>query len=212
MLGTYPDLGYTIAALSRHATNPSPDHQCALEHVFRYLQATSDHQLILRHGTLGNSTLLGYADADWASDVNDCKSTSGYMFKLRGSAISWSSKKQAAIVLSSTKAEYITRAHTTKEAIWLRQLLFELGQDMSSPTILRIDNQSTITIAQNPEFYDCTKHINIHYHFLQQVIDDGMVVLTYTPTGEQVANALTKGLPPASHNKFKSLMGVHHLD
>ena len=164
MLGTHPDLGYTIAALSRHATNPSPDHQHALEHVFCYLQATSDHQLILRRGTLGNSTLLGYADADWASDVNDCKSTSGYMFKLRGSAISWSSKKQAAIVLSSTKAEYITRAHTTKKAIWLRQLLFELGQDMSSPTILCIDNQSTITIAQNPEFYDCTKHINIHYH------------------------------------------------
>ena len=88
MLGTCPDLSYTIAALSHHAANPSPNHQHALERMFRYLQATSDHRLILGHGTSGDSTLLGYANADWASDVNDRKSTSGYVFKLRGGAIS----------------------------------------------------------------------------------------------------------------------------
>jgi hypothetical protein len=115
-------------------------------------------------------------------------------------------------VLSSTEAEYIAGAHATKEAVWLRQLLSKLGQDMSSPTVLCIDNQSTITIAWNPEFHDRTKHIDVRYHFLRQVVDDGMVELTYTPTGEQVANVLMKGLPPASHNKFKSLMGIHRLD
>src|SRR6266851_1057801 len=166
MLGTRPNLGYAIAALGHHATNPGPDHQHALECMFHYLQATSNHRLVLGRGTSGNSTLLGYADADWASDVNNCKSTLGYMFKLGGGAISWSSKKQAAIALSSTEAEYITRAHAAKEAIWLRQLLTELGQDMSSPTVLHIDNQSAIAIAWNPEFHDHTKHIDIHYHFL----------------------------------------------
>src|SRR6266851_9956828 len=109
MLGTHPDLGYAIAALGHHTANPGPDHQHTLERVFRYLQVTSDHRLVLGHGTSGDSTLLGYADADWARDVNNHKSTLGYMFKLGGGAISWSSKKQAAITLSSTEAEYITR-------------------------------------------------------------------------------------------------------
>ena len=146
--------------------NPGPDHQRALEHVLQYLWATADHQLILSRSAFSSPTLLGYADADWASDVNDCKSMSGYVFTLGGGAISWSLKKQTTVALSSTKAEYITGAHTAKEAVWLRQLLAELGQGMPSPTILHIDNQSAIAIAQNPEFHECMKHINVHYHFL----------------------------------------------
>jgi hypothetical protein len=166
MLGTRPDLGYAIAALGRHAANPGPDHQRALERVFWYLRATSDQQLVFGWGSLGGSTLFGYADADWASDVNNRKSTSGYMFKLAGAAVSWSSKKQTSVALSSTEAEYISGAHTAKEAVWLRQLLSELGLDTSSPTILHIDNQSTIAIAKNPEFHDRMKHIDVRYHFL----------------------------------------------
>jgi len=88
MLGTHPDLSYTIATLSHHTANPGPDHQCALKHMFCYLQMTSDHQLILGHGTSGNSTLLSYADANWASNINDHRLTLGYIFKLGGGAIS----------------------------------------------------------------------------------------------------------------------------
>jgi hypothetical protein len=211
MLGTCPDLGYAIAALSCHTTNPGPNHQRTLKHVFWYLRATSDQQLVFKHGTPGGSTLLGYANANWASDVNDYRSTLGYVFKLAGATVSWSSKKQTSVTLSSTEAEYISGALATKEAIWLRQLLSELGLNTLSPTVLCIDNQSTIAIAKNPEFHDCTKHIDICYHFLWQVINDGMVELLYIPTGNQVADMLMKGLPPASHNKFWDAMGVHHL-
>jgi len=133
---------------------------------------------------------------------------SGYTFKLAGAAVSWSSKKQTSVTLSSTEAEYISGAHAAKEAIWLRQLLSELSLDTSSPTILHINNQSTIMIAKNPEFHDHMKHIDIHYHFLWQVIKDKMVELQYIPTREQVADALTKGLPPMSFNKFQDAMGV----
>jgi hypothetical protein len=208
MLGTHPDLGYAIAALGRHAANPGPDHQHALERVFRYLWATSDHQLVFEQGAPSGSTLIGYADADWASNVNDRKSTSGYTFKLAGATVSWSSKKQTCVALSSTEAEYISRAHAAKEAIWLRQLLSELGIDTSSPTVLHVDNQSAIAIAKNPEFHDRTKHIDVRYHFLRQVVEDRTVELCYTPTGGQVANALTKGLPPVLFNKFWDAMGV----
>ena len=151
--------------------------------------------------------LIGYADSNWASDINNRKSMSGYVFKLAGTAVSWSSKKQTTVALSSTKAKYITRVHTTKEAIWLRQLLSELGQG-THPTPLLIDNQSAIAIAKNPKFHNHTKHINIHYHFLQQVIDNNMVELEYVPTRDQVANVLTKGLPPALHNRFWDAMGI----
>jgi hypothetical protein len=84
--------------------------------------------------------LFGYPNADWASNVNDCKLTSSYMFKLAGAAVSWSSKKQISVTLSSIEVEYISGAHATKEAIWLRQLLFKLSLNTSSPTILHINN------------------------------------------------------------------------
>ena len=129
---------------------------------------------------------------DWASNVNDCKSTSGYMFKLAGTAVSWSSKKQTSIALSSTEAEYISGAHAAKEAVWLRQLLSELGLNTSSPTVLHIDNQSTIVITKNPEFHDCTKHIDIRHHFLQQVIEDGIVDPHWRPSRQ----CTDKGLAP----------------
>ncbi len=148
---------------------------------------------------------------NWASDVNDRKLMSSYTFKLAGAAVSWSSKKQTSVTLSSTEVEYISEAHAAKEAVWLRQLLSELSLNTSSPTILHVDNQSAIVIAKNPEFHDHTKHINVCYHFLWQVIEDGMVELCYIPTGDQVADALTKGLPPTSFNKFQDAMGVHCL-
>jgi hypothetical protein len=208
MLGTQPDLGYAIAALGHHTANPGLDHQRTLKCVFRYLKATSNQQLIFGHGVLNGSTLLGYTDTDWASDVNNHKLTLGYVFTLAGAAASWSSKKQTSIALSSTEAEYVARAHATKEAIWLRQLLSELRLDVSSPTVLHINNQSAIAIARNPEFHDSTKHIDVHYHFLQQVVEDKLIQLAYTPTGEQAADILTKGLPPASHIKFREAMGI----
>lgn len=117
MLGTRPDMAYTVAALGRHAACPGNEHQRALDRAFRYLRATSDWKLIFQRGTAEGTTLRGFVDADWASDVNDRKSTSGYVFMLAGGAISWSSKKQSSVALSSTEAEYIAAAHAAKEVI-----------------------------------------------------------------------------------------------
>ena len=156
--------------------------------------------------------LNGYVDADWASDMNDCKSTSGFVFMLAGGAVCWSSKRQASVALSSTKAEYIAAAHATKEVVWLRHLLSELGQAIDVPTHLHIDNQSAIAIAQNPEFHDRTKHSDVRYHFLQQKVDSKEILLTYLPTNDQIADALTKGLPRAKHEHFSKEMGLRRAD
>jgi hypothetical protein len=114
MLGTWPDLGYAIAALGCHTMNPGPNHQCTLERVLQYLWATVNHQLVLGYGASSSPTLLSYADANWASNVNNRKSMSGYIFTLGGGTISWSSKKQTTVALSSTEAKYTVPQKTSQ--------------------------------------------------------------------------------------------------
>jgi hypothetical protein len=176
--------------------------------MFKYLQAMSGQKLTFQRGSQDGNILHGFADADWASNVSDRKSTSGYVFKLAGGAVSWSLKKQSLVALSSTEAKYIAAAHAAKEAVWLRRFLGELSQCVTLPTTLYIDNQSAITITRNLEFHDRTKHIEVRYHFLQHEFMQGEVDLVYTPTREQVADALTKGLPHEKHEKFRDAMGV----
>jgi len=120
MIATQPNLAYAVGTLGHHTTTPGEEHLRALNRVFRYLQGTKGHELVFRRGTTDALTLKGYADADWASDRNDRKSTSGYVFILGGGTMSWSSKKQSAVALSSTEAEYIAGGHAAKEAVWLR--------------------------------------------------------------------------------------------
>jgi hypothetical protein len=211
MLGTRPDLAYTVAALGRHSATPGSDHERALDRAFRYLRATSDWQLVFQRGTPGGTVLHGFVDADWASDVNDRKSTSGFVFMLGGAAISWSSKKQTSVALSSTEAEYIAAAHATKEVVWLRRLLTELGLNLRPPTVLHVDNQSAIAIARNPEFHDRTKHIEVRHHFLRHKVEGEEIRLEYTPTDDQVADVLTKGIVHAKHERFSGAMGIRRL-
>jgi hypothetical protein len=157
-------------------------------------------------------TLHGYVDTDWASNINDRKSTSSFVFMLADGAISWSSKKQGVVALSSTESEYIAGAHAAKEATWLRQLLSNLGHGMSLPMLLHINSQSMITIAKNPEFHDQTKHIDIHYHYLRQKYESDEIALDYTLTHSQPANVLTKGLGCEKHDQFRFWMGMHNVD
>ena len=137
MLGTRPDLAYfqAVGALGRHAATPGDEHQRALDRVFRHLRATKDWRLVYQRGVPEGLTLTGYADADWANDLGDRKSTSGDVFKLAGGAISWSSKKHPSVALSSTEAEYIAGAHAAKELVWLRCLFGEVGLSDDDPTI-----------------------------------------------------------------------------
>jgi len=212
MLGTRPDIAYTVAALGRHAANPGIEHQHALDRLFRYLRGSSDYKLVYRCRVPGGDTILGYVDANWGSNVNDRKSTLGYTFTLSGGAISWSSKKQSAVALSSTEAEYIAGAHAAKEAIWLGRLFTGLQQPSSFPIPLLINNQSAIAIAKNPEFHDRTKHIDIRYHFLRHKVESGDITLNYVPTNDQSADVLTKGLAREKHKKFSKELGLRCAD
>jgi hypothetical protein len=126
MMGTRPDIAFAVSVVSRFASNPDQSHWLAVQQIFRYLRGTIDYELVYS-GSL--SSLVGYTDSDWAGDTDTRRSTSGYIFNLGSGAITWSSKRQPTISLSICEAEYIRQTQATKEAVWLRNLLRELGHE-----------------------------------------------------------------------------------
>jgi len=206
MLGTCLDLAYMVGILSQHTAVLGKDHVHTVQCTFRYLHAMIHHNLTFNGNECGE--LIGFSDTDWAANVNNHHSISGYVFMLSGAVVSWSSKKQGSMALLSTEAEYIAGAHAAKEAIWLRTLLSEFGELQEAPMTLLINNQSTITIVKNPAYHMHTKHIDVRYHFLCEKYASGELELQYVPTGEQLADVLMKGLVHEKHKRFCSGMGV----
>ena len=148
------------------------------------------------------------ADADGASQDHR-RAISGYVFMVDGGAVSWSSKKQELVTLSTTEAEYMAATHAVKEALWLRRLISDLFPDsLSAPTTLYGDNQSAIALAHGGQYHSRTKHIDIRYHFIRYIIEAGSIKLIYCPTDEQTADTLTKALPSAKVKHFAAAMGL----
>jgi len=152
--------------------------------------------------------LLGYVDADWASDTNDQRSITGHVFIMAGGAVSWSSKKQDSVALSSMEAEYMAATSATKEAIWITTFLNELKLFPVPKIKILVDNQSAISLAKNAVFHSHTKHIAICYHFIRKKVDAGEIELEYIPMNAQVADVLMKPLGREKHNYFVEGMGV----
>ena len=155
---TRPDIAYAVGIVSKFNNEPTEAHLTAVKRIFRYLKGTLN--LVLQYRVTGEN-LLGYTDANWASDVDCRHSTTGNVFMLSGGAISWLSQKQATVALSTAEAEYIAMGSATQESIWLHQLLSDLQFDIRSPTELREDNQGSIAMAKNPVGHKRTKHIGI---------------------------------------------------
>ena len=151
--------------------------------------------------------MQGYCDADMAGDLDTRKSTSGYIFTVAGGAVSWCSKLQKIVALSTTEAEYISATEASKEAIWLSRLGEDLGMSVSTP-VLGCDSQSAVYLAKNAMFHSRTKHIDVRHHFIRQVLEDGLVTLTKIKTQDNPADILTKSLGKAQHEHCIQLVGV----
>lgn len=152
--------------------------------------------------------LRGYCDADWAGDEGDRRSTTGYVFMLGVGAISWNSKRQPTIALSTTEAEYMAMSQCTKEAIWLRQLLADVGFVQQGGTQVLCDNQGAIALAKNPTHHSRTKHIDVQHHFIREQVEDQVIELKYVPTQAMVADVLTKALGKSQHLILIEKMGL----
>lgn len=190
---TRPDLCASVNYFSRFQSCFTNEHLTHAKRILRYIKQTLEMKMVLVKNE--NADLLhGYTDSDWANDVNDRKSISGYVFKIYDNTISWASRKQTTVSLSSTEAEYMSLATGICEAKWIRGLLKELGFDCSTATIIFEDNQSCIRIAQESCEHKRTKHIDVKYNFIQKSIADDEIQLRYKQTSEQLADIMTKAI------------------
>ena len=208
-VSTRPDITYSISTLAKFTSNPNQQHWTALKRVLRYLKGTVNYGLMYSSKT--SKECVGYSDADWAGDLDDRKSTSGYLFQISGGAVTWRSKKQSCVALSTAEAEYMALSSAAQEAVWLRQLTTELGSPPKTTTTIFEDNQSAICMTKNPQFHGRAKHIAIKYHFIREQVGNGTIKLKYCPTNEMLADMFTKGLSREQFGKLRSQAGIVEL-
>ena len=207
MLGNRPDIAYAIGILSQHAATPGKAHWDVLMRVYHYLRDTNNLKLTY-HGSSKAEELLGYIDTNFAGDTVDHRLSTGYTFILSSAAVSWASKRQHTVATSSTEAEYVAGSEAAKEAIWFRLILSELGMLKEGPTEILLDNQSAIALAKNPVFHGWMRHVEVQHHFIREKLEDGVITAEYVPTGDQVADVLTKGLAREKHDRFVKGLGL----
>ena len=206
LCNTRPDICQAVGVVSRFCGDSSEDHWGAVKRILRYVKGTIDFGIQFKHGN--NLRLLGYADADWAGDLQDRKSTSGYVFFLNGAPVSYCSKKQLSVALSTAEAEYMAASLAAQETMWLRCLLQEMGVEQEGATTLLQDNQGAIAIAKNPELHSRTKHIDIRYHFIRECVESKVIKEEYCATQDMVADILTKPLGGQVFSRLRSKLCV----
>ena len=219
MTQTRPDIAVSVGILNRTMASPAKRHLAAATRVLLYLKRTSNQSIIIQRpeelqtsnslNLLSHLYLLGYVDAEYTGDISTRKSTRGYLFMAAGAPISWASRKQQIITLSSTETKYVALTEVTQEALWLKRILGELklpGKLTAIP--LFNDNLGAAALAKNPEYKSRTKHMEIRWHWIKEVYQQGMIELPYITTGENLADGLTKPLGPRKFDTFnKSIVG-----
>ena len=210
MTATRPDIAFAVGYVSRFMENPQVEHWTAVKRILRYLQGTKTHGIYFQPGN--KVDFRGDSDADWAGDHSDRKSTSGYAFILMGAPISWGSKKQSSVSLSTSEAEYIASSLAVQEGKWINHLLCEILNATCEPgPELKIfeDNQSCIKMTKNPVNHGRAKRIDIKYHHIRDEVKRGKVHLEYCETTNMLADIMTKGLPGPRHKDMTAALGLH---
>jgi hypothetical protein len=202
LVNSRPDIAFAMGYVSRFLEEPREDHRAAVKHLLRYIAGTQDHGVFYGKGKSGDHWLVGFSDSDHAGDIDDRRSTTGVLYYLGSSPVTWQSSKQKVVAHSSCEAEYIAAANGACQGVWLARLLGDLiGAESGAPT-LKVDNKSAIDLNKNPVHHDRTKHIDVKYHYTRERVDVGRIVLEQISTGDQLADVLTKSL---AHVKFQEL-------
>eukprot|EP00253_Pinus_taeda_P009291 PITA_09291 len=180
LTATRPDIMYAVSLISRFMERPKEAHWQAAKRIL----------------------------SDWAGSVDDRKSTSGYVFHMGSGAISWASKKQSIVALSTAEAEYVAATAAACQSVWMRRMLRSLGQEQAKATVIFCDNSSAIALSKNSVFHKRTKHIDTRFHYIRELVNNGEIVLEHCRTQEQVADILTKPLDQKSFEFLRKCLGM----
>ncbi|KAI3703128.1 hypothetical protein L6452_28884 [Arctium lappa] len=203
---TRSDITHLVSVMSRYMQSPEKPHLEAVRRILRYVKTTLDYGILYEKER--NCRLVGYCDADFAGDHDTRRSTTGYVFMLGTGAISWCSKRQQTVSLSTAEAEYRAAAMTAQESTWLRQLLKDLCQPTEYAVPVYCDNRSAICLAENTVYHARTKHIAIRYHFIWEKVLQEEVELRQIKTEDQAADLFTRGLGGNKFEGFRQQLNV----
>ena len=203
---TRPDILHAVGVVSRYIESPTTTHFKAAKRILRYLKGTIDFGLF--YSVSNDYKLVGYSDSDWGGDIDNRRSTTGFVFFMGDTAFTWMSKKQPIVTLSTCEAEYVAATSCVCHAIWLRNLLKEIGLTQEEPTKVCVDNKSAIALAKNPVFHDRSKHIDVRYHYIRECVARKDVQVEYVKSQDQVADILTKPLTSEDFRRLRNLLGV----
>ncbi|CAM8931172.1 unnamed protein product [Rhodiola kirilowii] len=204
---TRPDIAHAVNSVSQFMHAPTIDHFLTVKRILRYIKGTINFGLTFRASTVP-ANLVAYSDADWAGCPDTRRSTSGYSIYLGHNLVSWSAKKQPTVSRSSCESEYRALAATAAEVLWIMHLLRDLKVSIPQTPLLLCDNKSAIFLSSNPVSHKRSKHVELDYHFLRELVIDGRLRTQHVPSHLQVADIFTKSLPRHLFELFRSKLHV----
>ena len=219
-LGTRPDIAYAVSQIAKFNANPGPAHWQAALRILRYLQGTRTLGLVYRaqdHSPMHDVTTsispitkpnlllpTGYVDADYARDTDTRRSVTGFLFFLAGAPISWQTRQQPSVALSTMESEFMAACAAAQESVWLQQLLQEFRCNFISPMIIFEDNRACIDFTKNNSNHQKSKHISVRYHFIRDLVQRQLITLDPIPSADNIADIMTK---PLDSKPFQFLRG-----
>jgi hypothetical protein len=205
---TRPDIAYSTNRLATFLQNPGPAHWKAVQHLLAYLSRTLDYKITYRRGVETGIRPLGWVDADYAADLDTRRSTSGEVFMMSGGPVSWSSKKQATVALSTTEAEYVAITRSSKQAMWIYSFLEELRMPQDRPAVLYGDNLGAAALARDAKGHARVKHIDIREHYIRERVAAGDIEIQHVASADNLADIFTKILPREAHLSIVRALGL----
>jgi Reverse transcriptase (RNA-dependent DNA polymerase) len=203
---TRPDLAFTVSLLARFQANPGIDHWNALMHVVGYIKNTIDYSLTYSRD--GELSPTAFVDADYGGCKDTRRSTSGYVFMMAGGPVSWSSKRQATVALSTVEAEYVAMSRCAQQMVWMQSWMDEVEMEHTLPGIIKSDNRGAIALTKNTKDHGKIKHIDIRHHYIRELLRSGNIIMEQVSSSDNLADLFTKPLPRDHHHRLLAELNI----
>ncbi|GAW03045.1 retrovirus-related pol polyprotein [Lentinula edodes] len=209
---TRPDLAFAGSLLARYQLNPGRAHWECVKWVAGYILNTLHYAIVYKAGAEPGLKPYAYVDSDHAGCQDAYRSTSGYVFFMAGAPVSWSSKWQATVALSTTESEYIGLSRATQQAVWISLFLSEVDLTQEGPINMLGDNFGSVCLTENSKRHALVKHIEMRHHYVREKVQSGEVNIKWIRSGENIADIFTKALNGTTHSKFVSMLGIDRTE